>query len=100
MFCRLHYEKGYLSEDEFSELSNVAIKLQQAIPNPDLIVFLSAEIEVLHERLVRLGHPKAIRETLQRQSELYEEWLTKQTADVLRIDNSRCSKSVANILWS
>lgn len=98
VFCRLHRENGLLTSRELINLSEFADELQESIPKPDLIMFLTADLNLLKQRLVRLGHPRAIQDTLIRQSELYEDWVSKQVADVIKIDNSRCSSESASAI--
>jgi len=91
IFCRLHAEHGLIDESAASHLQAVGLALQAALPPADLIVYLRPNAQVLSGRIARVGHPAPISETLTRQVDLYDEWATRQTTSLLRIDNGSCS---------
>jgi deoxyadenosine/deoxycytidine kinase len=91
IFCRMHHERGLLTDEAFARLRARAIALQASMPVPDLIVFMSPGLDMLRTRVTRGGHPQAIIDSLDRQVVLYKEWLSARHEDVLKIDNSAFS---------
>jgi deoxyadenosine/deoxycytidine kinase len=99
VFCRLHHELGFLDDQQYERLKNLARNLQDMMPDPNLIVFMCPRMEVLEERVTELTHPSQIVRTLGRQVSLYVQWLTTRTEDVLRLDNSGCKVQTVRQLF-
>ena len=91
IFCRMHFERGLLSHDEFHELIALAETAQQVLPTPDLTIFLNGPHDGLLARLRADSHPDAIIDSLPRQLELYAEWIAGQPDPILQLDNTRCT---------
>jgi deoxyadenosine/deoxycytidine kinase len=90
VFCRMHFELGYLTDNEFRTLKDVASQLQRAIPNPDLIVFMRPPESVLSSRVAGDGYPLPIVDNLNRQISLYGRWLETRAEEIISLDNSKC----------
>jgi deoxyadenosine/deoxycytidine kinase len=90
VFCRMHHERGILSDEAFDRMQALARVFQTAMPAPELIIYMSPGRDALHERVTRGGHPQTIVDGLDRQIALYTEWLSGQKQDVVAIDNSGC----------
>jgi len=54
VFCRMHREFGFLDEEQYRQLEQLARDLQGAMPNPDLIVFICPERRTLAQRVRRI----------------------------------------------
>jgi deoxyguanosine kinase len=103
VFCEMHKGNGLLTEQQFGSLTQLGTTLQKGIPAPDLIVFVSAEYDVLLRRMQSAEAPPVIIQTLRTQILLYAEWLRTRTEEVLRIDttcltNRTLSKLISGIL--
>ncbi len=91
VFCRLHRELGLLTENQFQRLRDLAASFQNIMPKPDLIVFVSPSASVFAERVTTATHPPIIVRNLQRQLDLYAEWLRTRPENVIKVDNSDCN---------
>ena len=91
VFCRMHRDLGLLDDDQLVRLQTLASDLQVTMPEPDLIIFMSPQRDVLKQRVTSATHPPLIVDNLDRQLTLYSEWLAARQGDVLRLDNSSCS---------
>jgi deoxyadenosine/deoxycytidine kinase len=99
VFCRMHHERGLLDDHQYTSLQNIAYALQNAMPGPDLVLFVNPGRRILAKRVTLASHPEPIVESLGRQVSLYAEWLRTRREDVLGLDNSRCSlQAVARLL--
>jgi deoxyadenosine/deoxycytidine kinase len=90
VFCQMHHELGLLDDKQYEALRCLGRELQERMPAPELIVFMSSGLRTLAERATHLTHPPTIVENLERQISLYEEWLATRREDILRLDNSAC----------
>lgn len=88
VFCRMHFEQGLLTATEFENLGKLIEAEQQALPDPDIVIYLHASEDCLRERLVANNQPLIIQQNFRRQLELYEQWFDAQMADKFRLDNS------------
>ena len=88
VFCKMHKGNGLLTERQFDSLKQLGDTLQNRIPAPDLIVFVSADYDVLSRRIQSARVPSVIAQTLQMQIFLYAEWLRTRTEELLRIDTT------------
>ncbi|WP_275784181.1 deoxynucleoside kinase [Pararhizobium gei] len=88
IFCRMHGMSGLIDDETLQKLDILCRKLQEDMPVPDLILYLSADSDTLAGRIV--GHPKAIRDHLGTQLKLYDEWILGRRESVAKLDNSRC----------
>jgi deoxyadenosine/deoxycytidine kinase len=100
VFCRMHRELGFLDDQQFKELQNIANELQSVMPAPELILFMCPNRRILCERVIQPAHPSFIVQSLDRQLSLYSEWLATRREDVLRLDNSACSLRMVQRLFS
>jgi len=91
VFCRMHWEAGLLGDLQYEHLRELSQTLQSAMPEPDLILFICPERRILAERVTEDSHPPLIVRRLDRQVDLYADWLSKRRNDILRLDNSACS---------
>jgi deoxyadenosine/deoxycytidine kinase len=100
IFCRMHHELGFLDEQHYEKLRDIAFELQRQMPNPDLTIFMCPERRVLTERVTESTHPSLIVQSLNRQLLLYSEWLATRPEDILRLDNSACRLRIVQQLFS
>lgn len=98
VFCRMHHESGLLSEMEMQQLKALGRSLQEAMPLPDLIVYLCPERHALEERISAQRHPSTIKLNIGVQLDLYDQWLAAQEEDVLKVDNSNCTVGAVEAL--
>jgi deoxyadenosine/deoxycytidine kinase len=94
VFCRMHMRRRLLTEMQFNSLAQFGRSLQDQIPRPDLIVFVTSTPEVLFRRIQNLNSPSPILESLEDQISLYSEWLRTRNEEVLNLDTSRLSERV------
>jgi deoxyadenosine/deoxycytidine kinase len=90
VFCRMHFESGFLTDQQFRNLKDLAGKLTMLLPMPDLILFMCPRPKTLARRVTLQTHPEFIVHNLERQRALYSEWLETRSEDVLTLDNSDC----------
>jgi deoxyadenosine/deoxycytidine kinase len=100
VFCRMHWETELLDDQQYEHLQDLSQQLQNAMPEPDLIIFMCPERRVLDERVTQPTHPSLIVQSLDRQVALYTQWLATRREDVLRMDNSNCSLQMIQRLFS
>jgi deoxyadenosine/deoxycytidine kinase len=100
VFCRMHHELGFLDDQNYARLSELASTLQSTIPKPDLIVYMCPSSHALAARVTEVSHPPAIVQSLGRQVSLYSEWAATKRGDILRLDNSGCSLEMVQQLLS
>lgn len=91
VFCKMHRADGRLTQQLFESLTELGTTLQSHIPAPDLIVFVTAEYEVLLRRMQWVEGPPVITQTLEKQLLLYGEWLQNRTEDIVRVDTTHLS---------
>jgi deoxyadenosine/deoxycytidine kinase len=92
VFTRLFHAKGYLSDPEFSLCERLYEVLRTILPGPDLILRLTAPLDLLVQRYRRRGRALEIArlEDLPVLERLLEEWLDPQSAvPVIWVDGSR-----------
>ena len=90
VFCRMHFELGFLTDKEFQHLQDIARKLQSLLPTPDLIIFMRPSSNILASRVTDQTHPPSIVRNLNRQVSLYSDWLKSRADEILLLDNSQC----------
>jgi len=100
VFCKMHFELGFLSDKEFQNLRDFACQLQTLLPTPDLIIFMRPPSNILANRVTVQSHPLSIVRNLERQVSLYSEWLKTRTENILLLDNSRCELGTLKRLFS
>lgn len=91
VFCKMHQDAGFLTGDQYMLLKAFGRELGDAMPKPDLILFMSAVPAALRDRMENTATPTLIVDNLTRQLALYAEWLTTRDEPVLRMDNSQCT---------
>ena len=92
VFCRMHRRAGLLTKRQFDALTQFGKALQDEIPVPDLIVYVTSNPDVLMSRIHNLDTPPAIIENFRRQISLYSEWLRSRREEILQLDTSRLSE--------
>ena len=93
VFCKMHRRAGLLTTEQFDRLAQFGKSLQAQIPEPDLIVSVTAHQDVLRRRLQNLAGPALIIDNLKEQISLYAEWLQNRSGEVLELDTTRLSES-------
>ncbi|BAV48094.1 hypothetical protein MesoLj113a_19350 [Mesorhizobium sp. 113-1-2] len=88
IFCRMHGMSGLIDDETLQRLRVLCREFKEDMPVPDLILYLSADIETLAGRIK--GHPKVIRDHLGTQLKLYDEWISGRPESLVRLDNSKC----------
>ncbi len=66
VFCRMHHELGFLDDQQYERLESLARNLQNAMPGPDLVLYMCPETRVLAERVRQPEHPAFIVQSLDR----------------------------------
>jgi deoxyadenosine/deoxycytidine kinase len=92
VFCRMHRQTGLLTDSQFASLAHFGRGLQNQIPAPDLIVFVTSGIANLSARIQHSNAPPTVTENLGCQISLYSKWLEHRTEEVLTLDTSRLSE--------
>ncbi|HEY72514.1 MAG TPA: deoxynucleoside kinase [Thermoflexia bacterium] len=91
VFTRLFYEKGYLKEQEYRLCERMYQMLRSLLPPPDLIIRLTAPLNVIAERYARRGRKLEIAtaEDLGRIETLLEQWLgSVDSTPIITVDAS------------
>lgn len=88
IFCRMHRMLGLIDDETFQTLDTLCRELQEDMPVPDLVLYLSADMETLARRIE--GHPEIIRIHLGMQLKLYDEWIMGRPESIAKLDNSKC----------
>jgi deoxyadenosine/deoxycytidine kinase len=99
VFCKMHHESGFLDNDQYERLRDLARILQHSMPLPDPVLFVSAEKRILSRRLQQLKQPPLIVQNLDRQVSLYDEWVAGRCEEVLKLDNSACKLQTVRQLF-
>jgi len=92
VFCKMHVHAGWLTENEFRNLAAFGQALQEQMPNPDLIIFVTASLAVLLERVQHSGGPPQILHSLKDQLVLYSDWLETRKEEKMLVDTSKVSE--------
>lgn len=101
VFCRMHWQLGFLDKTQYERLDAIARGLLGLMPKPALVLLLWPEQRVLKERVTEATHPRMIVENLHLQLTLYSEWIsTHQHKNILKVDNSACSVEAVEQLFS
>jgi len=90
IFCRMHFDAGFLTDRQYDRLRELSQELQSAMPAPDLIVFLWPDRRTISDRVTTNSHPLPIVNNLDCQLSLYTQWLADKKEEIIRIDNSGC----------
>ncbi|MGD8603124.1 MAG: deoxynucleoside kinase [Anaerolineales bacterium] len=89
LFTHLFHHKGYLSDGEYSLCHRLYDQLRQALPGPDLFIYLESPIEVITQRFgVRNRRQEITRgEDLEQLQGFLQQWLDELAPDrVMTID--------------
>ena len=90
VFCQMHFDLGFLTQNQAHDLRNTGHRLSSSLPPPDVIIFLQPAKSVLVNRVTHESHPDFIIKNLDRQTSLYCDWLKSRSDEILIWDNSRC----------
>ena len=91
VFNRRFYQLGYMTDAEFALCTRFYHFTRSALPPPDLIIHVTAPIEVIAERFAKRGRGLEIArlEDLQAMQQLLEEWLSTVTeTPIVIVDTS------------
>ncbi len=91
VFTRLFHEKGYLKEQEYRLCERMYRMVRSLLPPPDLVIRLTAPLNVIGERYARRGRKLEIAtaEDLGRMEVLLEQWLSNVTLiPIITVDAS------------
>jgi deoxyadenosine/deoxycytidine kinase len=89
VFTSLFFEKGYLSRDEFRLCERLYFLLRQMLPSPEVIIYLTAPLDVIAERFARRGRSLEIAqiEDLHRMQNTIDRWIRScDNSQIVRID--------------
>ncbi|HEY0606663.1 MAG TPA: deoxynucleoside kinase [Herpetosiphonaceae bacterium] len=89
VFTRFFHQQGYLTRDEYLLCERLHQRLRQTLPPPDLIVLLTAPLDVLLSRFRQRNRSLEIAaaEDLARLQELVDDWMKEVApARLLKID--------------
>ena len=100
VFCRMHQGAGLLTDTQVEALGQFASEIQRELPNPDLILFISAETDVLLDRLKKAGAPPLIVANLHHQLSLYSRWLRDRPEEIVKLDTTRLAARAMAQLFS
>ncbi|MBN2549744.1 MAG: deoxynucleoside kinase [Anaerolineales bacterium] len=92
LFSHLFYQKGYLSTEEFRLCQRLYRILRQALPAPDLILYLRAPLSLVARRFAARGRSLEIAELadMEDMERLLEQWMQAvQDTPVIQVDASQ-----------
>lgn len=89
VFCEMHRRAGLLTERQFELLTQLGRDIQDQIPQPDLIIFVTSDPDVLLRRVINMNSPPTVVDNLNTQIALYSKWLGTRSEQVLGIDTAR-----------
>jgi deoxyadenosine/deoxycytidine kinase len=101
VFTRLFFRKGYLSESEFRLCERLYVFFREFLPPPDLVILLTAPLEIVRERFARRNRSLEIAQLpdLQDMETLLQDWLSQLNPDsLLVVDASADDPEYLNIL--
>lgn len=78
VFCRIAYEKGYITEDYLKLYNHSYDKLKKALKQPDMVVLLNCPIEFAFKNIAdrqRAGEEFISLEYLEKLQGLYSDWI-------------------------
>ena len=101
-FARLFHTRGYLSDAEFELCKRLYTQLRLSLPQPELIVYLTASNDVIEQRLAKRNRVNiATSDDAGLLKKYLEEWLAMFPAEkMLRLDVSGASLDYGGILPS
>ena len=99
-FARLFHAHGYLSDAEFDLCKRLYIQLRAALPLPELVIYLTASEDVIHQRLAGRDRVNiATQDDMSLLEEYLRDWLAEIPADrILEFDVSADDPSFAGLL--
>ena len=99
-FARLFHKLGYLSDAEFALCERLYTQLRLSLPQPELVIHLTASDDVIHRRLAgrdRVNIATAADAALL--NEYLKEWMGKLPVEtVLKFDVSKSDLSYSDVL--
>ena len=91
VFTKLFHRKGYLDDSEYGLCERMVRAIRQVLPPPDLMIRLSAPLEILVER--RAGRTRKLdivtADDLGTIDELIATWMTETTVPTLTFDTAK-----------
>jgi len=100
VFNQRFYQRGYLTDAEFSLCQRFYNFVRATLPPPDLIIQLVAPLEIIAERYRRRNRPLEIAKLtdLAALNALLDQWLTHTTIPIVTVDASTDDPTYATIL--
>lgn len=101
VFTRLFLQKGYLNEQEFGLCERLYAQVRRALPSPEVIIYLSAPLDIVTERFARRSRSLEIteRKDLPAIQVLLDGWLAGLPSQrLLRLDASQPDPGYRNLL--
>lgn len=92
VFCKMHWRAGYLTTEQFTALAEFGRGLQERLPGPDMILFVTSDRGVLKKRMQNLSAPELMIDSVDEQLALYKDWLHSRGEESVQFDTSRLSE--------
>jgi deoxyadenosine/deoxycytidine kinase len=103
VFTRLFLQKGFLNDREFGLCERLYTQARRALPPPEVILYLSAPLDIVTERFARRSRNLEItqQEDLPLIQVLLDRWLGYLDAQrILRVDAAQADPGYRNLLPS
>ena len=99
-FARLFHTRGYLSDAEFELCKRLYTQLRLSLPQPEIIVYLTASDDVIRQRLEGRDRVNiATSDDAELLASYFDEWLSGLSAkQVLKYDVSDCKPEYTTLL--
>lgn len=101
VFTHLFLQKGYLNEQEFGLCERLYAQVRRALPSPEVIIYLSAPLDIVAERFARRSRSLEIteRDDLPAIQHFLDGWLAGiHSPPLLRVDASQPDSGYQDLL--
>ncbi len=91
IFFELHYSLGFLTSSQLTKLIDLSKQVEREIGKPDKSIILTANLEILNERIAadtQNIRPTWLLDSMSKQLSLYEKWKNSKSNDTIIIDTS------------
>ncbi len=88
IFYPLYSRLGFLREEQVRRLTHLSLECEAFVGSPDCAIILTAQREVLKQRIIHSGRPAWLIESFDLQYALYADWIERSRGRFITIDVS------------